>query len=132
MHKLDSLDDKIRKLARSSYWQNLFSASKECANIQLFENTSNFSGLQVKFLYYLAVYDMLFGELAKHEDDYLTKNVIEDNDRTDAYLIYRNKKHDHLWKKYRIDEKLADHKSKHPSKHKSGKAQLIEVDMRRE
>jgi hypothetical protein len=53
-------------------------------------------------------------------------------ERCDAYLIYRNKKQDHLWKKYRREEKLSEHKSRHPKSHKDGKAQLIEVDLRRE
>lgn len=132
MYKVESLDDKLRKLARSNYWQNLYRATKECANVQLFENINNFSGLQIRFIYYLTVYGMLYDELLRHEDDNLTEKVINDNERCDAYLIYRNKKHDYLWKKYRREEKLAEHKSRHPNKHKSGNANLIEVDLRRE
>ena len=74
---------------------------------------------------------MLYSELAKHEDDCLSQAVIDDNDRTDAYLIYRNKKQDFLWRKYRREEKLAEHKTKHPKKHKNGKSQLIDVELRR-
>ena len=132
MYKIDTIDDKLRKLAKSNYYQNLFSASQKCFGISLFQNVCNFSGIQVRFLYWLSVYEMLFTELSKHEDDFLTEAVINDNDRTDAYLIYRNKKHDYLWKKYRREESLAKHKSKHPNKHKDGKSQLIEVDLRRE
>jgi len=132
MYRAETIDDKLRKLAKSNYYQNLYRASKECANIQMFENVNNLSGIQVRFLYFLAVYNMLFDELIRHEDDFLSANVIDDSERCDAYLIYRNKKHEHLWQKYRRDEKLAEHQSRHPKNHKSGKAQLIEVDLRRE
>lgn len=132
MSNIDKLEENLKKMAKHSYWQNLYKFSKECSNIQLFENVSNFSGLQVRFLYYLALYDMLFEELSKHEDDLLTENVLNDSVRTEAYLIYRNKKHDYLWKKYRREEKLAEHKNKHSNKHKSGNTSMIEVDLRRE
>jgi hypothetical protein len=132
MSNLNSIDDRLRNLARSSYWQNLYKATKECANVQLFENVHNFSGLQIRFLYYLALYDMLFEELVKYEDELLTENVLKDFDRTDAYLVYRNKKHEHMWKKYRREEKLSEHRSKHPNKHKNDNAQLIEVDLRKQ
>jgi len=131
MFKLDTTDDKLRKLAKSNYYQNLYSSSKNCYGISLFMNNNNFTGMQVRFLYWLSVYDMLFEELTKHEDSRLTEAVIKDNDRTDAYLVYRNKKHQHLWKMHRREEQLAEHKAKHPKKHKDGKANLIEVDLRR-
>ncbi len=129
---MDSTDTKLRKLARSSHWQNLYSSSKEINSVYLFDNTINFSGIQLRFLYWLSIYAMLTEEIMKHEDDWLSKAVIEDDDRTDAYLIYRNKKYDFLWKKHRREEKLAEHKSKHKNKHKSGQANLIDVDLRRE
>jgi len=132
MSKIDTIDNKLRRLAKSNHWQNLFQASKKCYGVSLFQNSCNFTGMQVRFLYWLNVYDMLYTELAKHEDSCLTQAVIEDIDRTDAYLIYRNKKQDFLWKKYRREEKLAEHKNKHPKKHKTGKSQLIDVDLRRE
>lgn len=128
----ETVDNQLRKLARTSYWQNLYSASKDCANMQLFENVSNFSGLQVRFLHWLSVYSLLFEELYKQEDDLLSEKVIENDIRCDAYLVYRNKKHEHFWKTYRHDERLAEEKRKHPSKHKSGKTQLIKVDLRSE
>ena len=128
----DLVEEKIRRLAKSTYWQNLYRMSKECANIQLVNNICNFSGLQTRFFYWLSVYNLLYEERTKHEDEYLSEQVINDFDRCDAYLIYRNKKYDHLWKKYRQEEKTAEHKARHPKKHKDGKSQLIEVDLRRE
>lgn len=128
-----TLDLQLRNLARSVYWQNIYSASKKCSGVRLFKNTFNYSGLQVRFLYWLSTYDLLFSELSTHEDDLLTSEVLENEYRTDAYLIYRNKKHDYLWKKHREEEKNAQLKAtrkkgfKHP-----GKESLISVDLRRE
>ena len=126
------MDKYLRKLARSAYWQNIYCASKECNGIHLFENISNFSGLQIRFLHLLQVYDLLFSELARHEDTLLTQAVILDDDRCDAYLVYRNKKNDFMWKKLRKEEKMNEIKHRHPNNHKSGKTNLIEVDLRRE
>lgn len=129
---MDHIDKKLRRLAKDSYYQNIYSAFKEGSCIQLFENISNFSGIQIRFLYWCNVYSMLYEELLKHEDKLLTNAVIANDDRTDAYLIYRNKKHDFLWKKHRREEALAKHKSKHPNKHKDAKPNFVEVDLRRE
>lgn len=127
-----NLDEQLRNLAKSNYWQSLYTSSKDCGWIQLFENEINFSGLQVRFLYWLTVYSMLYDELSRHEDDKLTENVLKDFYRTDAYLYYRNKKNDHLWKQHRINEKLNEAKQRQPKKHNKGEAKLIEVDLRRE
>lgn len=129
------LDTKIRKLARSNHWQNLYVASLKNSGINLFQNINNFSGLQVHFLYWLSVYNSLYEELAKHEDDRLSEKVLEDDFRTDAYLTYRNKKNDYLWKKYRQDEKLRELQDRNKNKSKNfseGKKTLINVDLRRE
>ena len=132
MCKYDVVDNKLRSLAKSNYYQNLFNASQKCYGIGLFQNKTNFTSMQVRFLYWLNIYDMLYVELTKHEDDCLSQAVIDDFDRTDAYLVYRNKKHDYLWKKHRIAERMSEHKNKHPKKHQNGKSQLIDVDLRRE
>jgi len=130
-----NLDLELRKIAKSSYWQSLYSASKELASIRLFDNENRFSGLQVRLLYWSRIYDMLYSEFARHEDEYLTEAVIEDDGRTDSYLIYRNKKHDYMWKQYRIDERDRELKDRNPNKKKkmsSGKRTSINVDLRRE
>jgi len=126
------MDDQLRRMAKNSYYQNLYDMFKSGSHIQMFDNTCNFSSVQVRFLYWLSIYHLLYEDLMKHEDDLLTQAVIDDNDRVDAYLIYRNKKHDYLWKKYRTEEKISEHKAKHPNKHKDGKTNLIDVDLRRE
>ena len=124
-------ENKIRQLAKSNYWQSIYFASKE-SSIELFENKTNLTSIQVRFLYWLQTYSMLYEELAKHEDKLLTEKVIDDNTRTDAYLYYRHKKYDYLFKKYKREEQLAEIRSRQPNKHKSDNAQLIEVDLKRE
>ena len=125
------MENKIRKLAKSSYWQSLYNASKE-SSVQIFENNTNLSGIQSTFYYWLGVYNMLYEELSKFEDDYLTNDVINNYIRCDAYIVYRNKKIKNEWKKYKQQEKLDKIKSKHPKIHNRGKTQLIDVDLRGE
>jgi hypothetical protein len=128
-----NFERKLRILAKSHFWQNLFKASQKCAGIRLFQNPCYFSGLQARFLYWLSTYELLFTELATHEDPLLTEKVLEDDIRTDAYLIYRQKKQDFLWKKHREEERKIQLKTnrkksfKHP-----GVESVIDVDLRRE
>jgi len=129
------IDTKIRKLAKSSHWQHIYNASLKNSGIHLFDNISNFSGLQTYFLYWLQTYNLLYEENAKHEDEKLNEKVIEDDFLTDSYLTYRNKKHDYLWKKYRREEKMRDLQDRNVNKKKNpseGKKTLINVDLRRE
>lgn len=128
-----SVDSQLRKMAKSSYWQNIYKSCKDCTGIHLFNNNWNFSGLQSRFLYWLSTYDMLYTELSTFEDDLLTENVLKDDIRTDAYLIHRNKKNNFLWKKHRQDEKEAQRKASGKKGYKSpGKESNITVDLRRE
>ena len=130
---MNTLDFKLRKMAKNSYYQNIYKSSEKCYGIKLFSNNTNLSGLQVRFLYWLSTYDVLFTELATHEDELLSQEVLEDDDRTDAYLIYRNKKQDYLWRKHRQDEKEAQQSANRKKKFKhSGKQSTINVDLRRE
>lgn len=79
----------IRKLARSVYWQNIYKSSKEIGSIQLFENITNFSGLQNLFLFWLSIYETLYIELNQKEWKYLDEKVINDDIRCDAFLYWR-------------------------------------------
>ena len=129
---MNNIEPQIRQLAKSSYYQSLFNASEKLG-LQLFENNKNFSGLQVRFLYWLRIYKMLYEELSTHEDILLTEKVIESDFRCDCYLIYRNKKYDFKWKKYRQEERIAELKSRNKKAFsKEGKHQMIDVDLRRE
>lgn len=123
----------LRQLAKSPYWQNLYQNSKLCHSVQLFKNSFNLSGLQVRFLYWLSTYHKLYEELATYEDNFLTEEVIEDDIRCDAYLVHRNKKIDHSWKQYRLEEQKTRMKEKrHKPFKQAGKESSINVDLRRE
>jgi len=87
------IEDKLRQLARSSYYQSLYKASKE-NGIKLFENDTNLSGLQVVFLYWLSLYDFLYDTLARKEYDFLTEKYIDSNVRVDAFLYYRKRQNE--------------------------------------
>jgi len=89
-----NLEDHIRKLARSNYWQEIYYHSKENSGIYIFENRSNFSGIQSIFLYWLRIYSLLYSELAQKDWDNLDKEVIEDDIRCDAFLYWRSREQD--------------------------------------
>ncbi len=105
------LESQIRKLARSSYYQEIYNASKSCSGIYLFENQTNFSGVQYLFLYWLRVYSMLYEELSKLEWENLDIKVIEDDDRCDAMLYWRSKQIEKDIKKAKIEERKGNKKT---------------------
>jgi hypothetical protein len=85
------IEKQIRKLARSIYWQNIYKSAKEIGSIQLFENQTNFSGLQSLFLFWLSIYDSLYQDLTQKEWKYLDENVINSDIRCDAFYILGRK-----------------------------------------
>ena len=115
------LEKQIRKLARSSYYQELYNTSLKCSGIYLFENKTNFSGTQYLFLYWLRVYSMLYEELGKLEWENLDIKVIEDDDRCDAFLYWRSKQIEKQIRKTKQEERKANRKKKKGMKLFSGK-----------
>jgi hypothetical protein len=105
------LEEQIRQIARSRYWQEIYNASKSCSGIYLFENHSNFSGIQSLFLYWLKVYSMLYDEFAQLRWENLDKKIIKDNDRCDAFLYWRSKQIEKDIRKSKREEKKARRKS---------------------
>lgn len=99
------IEQQIRSLAQSSYWQEIYNTSKNCSNIQIFNNVNNFSGVQYLFLYWLKVYSMLYDELYSLEWRNLDKQVIKDNDRCDAFLYYRRKEQEKRIRKNQKEER---------------------------
>lgn len=61
------------------------------AHISLFENQTDFTPVQVSFLQWLEVYHSLEVDLATKEP-YISREVIEDDIRCDAYLTWRESK----------------------------------------
>lgn len=81
----------IRKLARTNKYQSLYARAKELHNIALFRNKHDLSKIQIVFLQWLQIYHSLFQDLAVKEN-YISEEVIKNDIRTDAYLLYRSKK----------------------------------------
>ncbi len=98
-------DSRLRYLARSSYYQELYKASQTCSGIYLFDNQTNFSRYQYIFLYWLRVYSMLYEELYSFEWENLDEAVINDNDRCDAFLYWRRKQQEKKIRKYQKEER---------------------------
>lgn len=110
-----NIEEKVRNLAKSQYWQALYHSTKECSGINLFENHSNISGLQVLFLYWLRVYNVLYEELGNQEWTNLHERVISDNIHCDAFLYWRSKELEKRTREYKEDErKNRNNKGKTP------------------
>ena len=110
------IDAQIRKLARSQYWQNLYRQSKEIGSLQLFENHSVFSGLQVLFLFWCSVYETLYVELSQKEWKYLSEDVINDDVRCDAFLYWRSCQKEEQLLKNKQEQKSQQFNFKKPGK----------------
>lgn len=76
---------RLRQLAKSIYYQNLFHYSKEM-NFKLFENDSNLTDVQMKFLQYLDFYSSLYLDCAMGDID---EKIFEDEIYEDAYHSYK-------------------------------------------
>ena len=122
-----NITEYIRKEARSAYWQNIYRASKDCSNISIFKNNSDYSAIQSQFLYWLKVYDMLYSELAQKEWSYLSEDVIENDYRCDAFLYYRKREIEKQIQKNKMEASKS--KIKSTGKHKANVTPW-HVDMR--
>lgn len=81
----------IRQIARDGKYQMLFARAKDLGNIRFFANDRDFTRLQIEFLYWLEVYNSVYQDLYL-KTEYLTDDVIKDEIRFDAYLLYRQRK----------------------------------------
>ena len=93
---LDQFTKTLRKLAKSQYWQTIYSQAKEI-RLKIFKNNVNYTYLQVMFLSYLNFYNSLFLDIALDEvDEIVLRNEIFE----DAYMYYKNKSKN----KYKINK----------------------------
>ena len=83
----------VRKLARSYKYQLLYARAKDVGNIRFFKNDFDFSYIQLQFLQWLEIYNSLYLDLNSNEE-YMSAEVISDDLRTEAYLLYKSKKRD--------------------------------------
>jgi len=79
-------EEPLRILARSYKWQSLFNNSKELGGVQLFNNTSDFTRLQLFFMSYLNEIHQLYQDLAMREPS-ICEEVIKDQIRSEAYFV---------------------------------------------
>ena len=78
----------LQTLARSNTAQTVYRHTKEIGSLRLFNNDTDLSHIQILYLYYLSVYENLYNELNSQEE-YLTQEVIEDDLRCEAYLLFK-------------------------------------------
>lgn len=87
------MEDILRKIAKSHKYQLLYSRAKDIGNIRLFRNVFDFSMVQMKFLQWLQIYESLYSDLYMKEE-HISIDVIDDDIRVDAYLLWKSKKKD--------------------------------------
>lgn len=84
---VDEVNIIIRKMAKSSRWQAIYSNAKEL-KLKLFENELDLTELQVLFLNYLSFYSSLYMDIAMGDvAEFVTDNFIYE----DAYMYYKRK-----------------------------------------
>jgi len=79
----------LRTLARSTEYQTLYNRAKDLG-FELFDNKINLTKLQITLLNLLETYASLYQDIAMGEN-YIDEDVIEDDMRCDAYLVYKRK-----------------------------------------
>ncbi len=100
-------EDPLRVLAKSYYWQALYNRAKALPGcIELFENKKDFSVIQMLFLQYVEQIAGLYQDLAMKEK-LLCEEVINDEIRATAYLVYKNKhREDNITNNNPVGDKL--------------------------
>jgi len=81
----------IRTLAKSNKWQTIYYHSRNSSGVKVFENNSDLSEIQIIFLQWLEIYRNLYQDLAIGEE-FMSKEVLENEILTDAYLLHKQKK----------------------------------------
>lgn len=77
----------LRELAKNDYYQSLYSSCKELG-LQLFNNTTDLTRIQLWFLSYMSIYSVINMDIALGEiSDRVMDNVIYE----DAYMFYKKR-----------------------------------------
>lgn len=80
---------KLRILAKSSYWQTVYTGIKDLSGFRLFKNDLNFSSSQLTFINLLSSYNTIFIDIALNE---VGEIVLENPTYEEAYLYYKSNK----------------------------------------
>lgn len=81
----------LRNIAKSEDYQVLYSRCKELGFLRLFKNDSDYTRIQILFLYWLEVYSSLYSDLIMEKAN-IDEEVINDEIRAEAYLLWRRRK----------------------------------------
>lgn len=96
----------IRELAKSNYWQTIYSQAKE-TSLQMFKNRTEFTYIQVTFLNHLGFYSSLFLDIAMGE----VEEIVLDNEiYEDSYMYFKRKSR---FKEEQPIKQIHDTKDKH-------------------
>lgn len=68
----------------------LYVRAKELSCVHIFENCSSLSKIQLEFLYWIALYNRLYQDIAMGEK-YISEDIIKDDFLCDCYLIWEEK-----------------------------------------
>lgn len=85
---MQNFNHNLRKLAKSTHWQTLFGASKMLYGVKLFENTTDFTDIQIQFVNWLAYYNSLNYYI---EDGSLPDWAYKNDIYIDAFIYYIDK-----------------------------------------
>ena len=77
----------LRTLAKNDYYQSLYSSAKELG-LQIFNNQTDLTRIQLWFLSYMSLYAMINMDIALGE---VSEKVLEDTIYEDAYMYYKKK-----------------------------------------
>ena len=77
----------LRKLAKSDYYQSLYSSAKELG-FQIFDNNTDLTKIQLWFLSFMGMYNSINLDIAMGE---VSERVLENETYEDAYLVYKKK-----------------------------------------
>lgn len=79
----------LRKLSKNNYWQSVYCQSKECSGIQLFENNSNYTHLQLIFINEISNFSAICADVLMGD---VSELVLSEEIYQDAYSFYKHQK----------------------------------------
>lgn len=79
----------LRRLAKNTYYQSLYSLGKELSYLRIFDNDKDFTDIQINFLKYLNFYASIYMDIALGDVDEI---VLENEIYEDSYAFWKNKK----------------------------------------
>jgi len=77
----------LRKLAKTDYYQSMYASAKELG-LQLFDNSTDLTKVQLWFLSYMSMYNSINMDIALGE---ISDRVLENEVYEDAYMVYKKK-----------------------------------------